>query len=356
MGQGLIQLALGLFGIGDDAPPEPSRQARSRGGAEPARPGTHQGRSRRLKAEGGETGDLWSVPEGHPGGEHGYGRSADVPRSDIPAASATPAAAAVPLRSVLAPASFRHPHANREVLLGEARVAYLLQRVRRRSIGFVVDVDGLSVRAPGWVTLSAIDAALQEKSDWILRKLGDSQLRQQRRQDAQVEWKNGAVFPFLGEPLRIVLDAEHRFQGRGAALVAAPHEGLPRELHVALPLTADAAQIRDTVHAWLLKQARAHFIARLDHFAPRLNVRWTKLRLSSAQTRWGSARSDGSICLNWRLLHFRPSVIDYVVAHELSHLRVMDHSPRFWDTVATVVPDYKALRKSLKDEATPSWD
>jgi len=64
---------------------------------------------------------------------------------------------------------------------------------------------------------------------------------------------------------------------------------------------------------------------------------------------------DGAIRLNWRLIHFAPAVIDYVVAHELSHLRVMDHSPRFWATVRTVVPDYALLRRQLKDEATPRW-
>jgi predicted metal-dependent hydrolase len=55
------------------------------------------------------------------------------------------------------------------------------------------------------------------------------------------------------------------------------------------------------------------------------------------------------------LIHFRPPVIDYVVAHELSHLRVMNHSPSFWSTVATVVPDYQELRAQLKDDAVPKW-
>ena len=82
---------------------------------------------------------------------------------------------------------------------------------------------------------------------------------------------------------------------------------------------------------------------------------WRKLSLSSAGTRWGSARADGAIRLHWRLIHFRTSVIDYVVAHELSHLRVMDHSPRFWDTVRTVVPDYEFQRDQLKDESVPRW-
>jgi hypothetical protein len=84
-------------------------------------------------------------------------------------------------------------------------------------------------------------------------------------------------------------------------------------------------------------------------------VQWKKLSLSSASTRWGTASADGSIRLNWRLIHFRMPVIDYVVAHELSHLRVMDHSPRFWDTVRTVVPDYAQLRGQLKDESLPTW-
>jgi predicted metal-dependent hydrolase len=84
-------------------------------------------------------------------------------------------------------------------------------------------------------------------------------------------------------------------------------------------------------------------------------VRWRTLSLSNADTRWGSASADGTIRLHWRLVHFRLPVIDYVVAHELSHLRVMNHSPRFWETVESVVPDYAVLRKQLKDEVVPRW-
>jgi hypothetical protein len=124
---------------------------------------------------------------------------------------------------------------------------------------------------------------------------------------------------------------------------------------VGLPHSATPDQIRDAVLAWLMRQAKRLFIERLDHFAPQLGVRWRKLALSSAGTRWGSASADGSIRLNWRLIHFKPSVIDYVMVHELSHLRVMDHSPRFWDTVASVVPGYAELRSQLKDEAVPRW-
>jgi len=104
-----------------------------------------------------------------------------------------------------------------------------------------------------------------------------------------------------------------------------------------------------------MRQSKRIFEERLNHFAARLGVRWTKLSLSNAGTRWGSARADGSIRLHWRLVHFRMPVIDYVVAHELSHLRVMDHSPRFWDTVRSVVPDYTEQVKHLKKNVLPPW-
>jgi predicted metal-dependent hydrolase len=128
-----------------------------------------------------------------------------------------------------------------------------------------------------------------------------------------------------------------------------------RILRVGLPHSATPDQIKDSVQAWLMRHAKTHFTERLDHFAPQLQVRWHSLRLSNASTRWGSAKSDGSIRLNWRLIHFSPAVVDYVVAHELSHLREMNHSPRFWDTVRTVVPDYAQLRGQLKDDAVPRW-
>jgi len=257
-----------------------------------------------------------------------------------------PAAPAVPLPSLLSPAEFRHPQANREVLLGDAVVAYALQRARRRSIGFSVGPDGLSVRAPSWVTLGDIDNALQQKGDWILRKLVEQRERAKRTQAARVHWGDGCSLPYLGEPLTLA-DLIVRQRGvKGGALVQTP--GGARELHVGLARSAAPAQIRDAVQAWLMRDARRHFTERLDHFAPLLGVRWASLRLSSANTRWGSAKADGSIRLNWRLLHYRPAIIDYVVAHELAHLRVMDHSPRFWDTVGEVLPDWQQRRRQLR--------
>jgi hypothetical protein len=269
----------------------------------------------------------------------------------------------VPLGSVLTPAQFRHPRASRETRLCEAVVAYEFKRGKRRTIGMAVGPDGLVVSAPRWVPLYEVEAALQEKAGWIVRKLGEMRERQQRLASARIEWRDGTTLPFLGEPLVVVLDPRHAFTTVGGSLKAAgvaaqlnAEASVPgQRLHIGLPQSAAPEQIRDAVQAWLMRQAKQRFIERLDHFAPQLQVQWRRLSLSNAGTRWGSASSDGAIRLNWRLIHFNQRVIDYVVAHELSHLRVMDHSPRFWDTVRSVMPDYQALRGQLKDDAIPRW-
>jgi predicted metal-dependent hydrolase len=262
------------------------------------------------------------------------------------------------LEQVLAPVSFRHPRANREAVLGDSIVAFELRRAKRRNIGFTVGPEGLTVTAPKWVPLYEIDAAVKTKSGWIVKKLGEAGERHRRIESARIQWKDGAVFPYLGEQVIVVLDPRHAFSEVGAVLNvdgdALP--GMPRHtLHVGLAQNAQPEQVRDAVQAWLMRRAKELFTERLDHFAPQLGVAWRKVVLSSAGTRWGTAHSDGLIRLNWRLIHFRLPVIDYVVAHELSHLRVMDHSPRFWETVRTVVPDYAHLRGQLKAEALPPW-
>ncbi|MGY4827521.1 M48 family metallopeptidase [Sphaerotilaceae bacterium SBD11-9] len=284
---------------------------------------------------------------------------APVPPVLVAPPPAVPAPPAVPIASVLAPAVFRHPQAQREIRLNDHLVAYALRRARRKSIGFVVGLEGLSVAAPKWVGIGEIEAALREKGSWILRKLAEQQERGQRLQAAKVDWRDGTGIPFLGETVIIVLDARAGLTKGGAVLNADAQAlpGVPRlTLHIGLPHTATPEQIRDVVQSWLQRQARRVFEERCKHFAQQLGVRYTKLSLSSAQTRWGSAGADGAIRLNWRLIHFAMAQIDYVVAHELAHLREMNHSARFWDVVRSVMPDYEQVRSTLKDDSLPVFD
>jgi predicted metal-dependent hydrolase len=261
-----------------------------------------------------------------------------------------------PVAAGAAPAvDFRHPRSQREIALGGHRVAYELRRSRRRSIGFVVGAEGLSVSAPKWVGVGDVETALREKSGWILRKLQEQRERGQRLAAAKIDWREGSTIPFLGETVILLLDS----RTTGAVLHTADETlpGLPRlTLHLGLPASATAGQIRDAVQSWLQRQARRVFEERCALFTARLGVRMKRLSLSSAATRWGSASADGSVRLNWRLIHFGMPVIDYVVAHELAHLREMNHSPAFWDVVRQAVPDYESARGALKQQVLPAFD
>ena len=264
--------------------------------------------------------------------------------------TASPAVPAPPPQP--SPPLLRHPDAARELLLGGHVVGYALRRARRRSIGFTVGAEGLAVAAPRWVSQRDIEAALREKAQWILAKLAEQQERAQRLRAACVDWRDGARIAFLGRPMTIALGAPVD----GAMLdPGAPGEGSARLL-LGLPPQAGAEQIRDAVQSWLQRQARRIFDERCAHFASRLQVTVRRVALSSAQTRWGSASADGSVRLNWRLVHFGLPTIDYVVAHELAHLRHMNHGPEFWDVVGSVVPDVKAARERLRAALLPALE
>jgi predicted metal-dependent hydrolase len=227
----------------------------------------------------------------------------------------------------------------RSLTLGTQTLYYQLKRSSRRSIGFAIDSSGLMITAPRWVTLTDIESAITEKQRWIFAKLIEWRTRVEQRALPHVDWKDGAEVPYLGQPVRVTLGAPQgtlAFDAHRAALA------LP------LPLQADPQQIKDRVQGWLQGEAKRLFGERLAIYAEKLGVNYRAYALSSAATRWGSCSSDGKIRLNWRLIHFPLSVIDYVVAHELAHLREMNHSPRFWQTVESIFPEFREARQTLK--------
>ena len=277
-----------------------------------------------------------------------FGEAAPTP----PTVRPTPAPDLLPTPQ---PADFRHPRSQRDIQLGAHRIAYELRRARRRSIGFVVGAEGLSVSAPRWVGVAEVEAALREKAGWILRKLHEQRERGQRLAAARVDWHDGTAIPFLGETVTVVLDPRTTGAVLHSAADALP--GVPRlTLHLGLPQAAEPAQIRDAVQSWLQRQARRIFEERCAVFTARLGVRMTRLSLSSAATRWGSASASGAIRLNWRLVHFCLPVIDYVVTHELAHLKEMNHSPAFWDVVRSALPEFEQARGALRTELLPAFD
>ena len=233
----------------------------------------------------------------------------------------------------------------REVATPQQSIGFVLLRSRRRTIGFVIADDGLRVTAPNWVTLTQVDDAVREKARWILAKLRDWQARREQLALTHTRWQAGGDLPYLGK--RIVLGlASDRRQTFLSGDPQAPQDG--DTLWLPLPADADQARVRDTAQAWLQQRAGDWFGARLGHFLQLTGLKIRRWRLSSAATRWGSCTSDGNIMLNWRLIHFAPAIIDYVIAHELAHLREMNHSQDFWAEVGNILPGFEDAKNQLR--------
>ena len=261
----------------------------------------------------------------------------------------TNAPPALPLSDVFQPATWHHPRANRLVMLGEVEVAYEFKRGKRKTIGLSVGKEGLTASAPRWTPVAEVDALIRAKSAWVLEKLQKAHERKDEIAQARTVWADGAEFDFLGERVRLVLDPAQASSHAKAELQPSNLEGNPMPtLRLGVAHNAKESQVRDAAQAWLMRQAKRVFTERLDHFAPQLGVTYQHMRLSSAGTRWGSASVDGTIRLNWRLIHLKMEMVDYVVVHELSHLRHMDHSAQFWSVVAEVMPDHVQRRRALR--------
>jgi hypothetical protein len=220
----------------------------------------------------------------------------------------------------------------RRLLIGHDWLAYRLRRGNRRRLSLTVDADGLRIAAPLSLPLRAIEDFARANAAWILRKL-DEWKKQPRR--PSIEVADGIAFPLGGRPmlLRVVAGM------RGAA------DWQPDQLQ--LPAATNLARSFERA---LRERARAQYLPRVAHFAARLGVDAPPVSIGAARTRWGSCSRAG-IRLNWRLLHLREAIADYVIVHEVAHLREMNHGPRFWKIVGELCPDYRSLRAALRDEA-----
>jgi predicted metal-dependent hydrolase len=245
---------------------------------------------------------------------------------------------------VAAPAALPEPAPGlpgvRVAALAQGPLRYRLRRARRRTIGFTIDEQGLAVAAPRWVTLREIEAAVQEKEGWIRRKLADWHEWRSRRRLPELRFAEGGRLPYLGRSVVLRLAP-----ATSTGLVAGAHD---EELHLALPAEADEARVRDAVLSWLQSEARRVFAERIELIRQRVDVPLTAWALSSARSRWGSCSADGRVRLNWRLIHFQIELVDYVIAHELAHLKEMNHGPRFWQAVAQILPGFEVARAEMR--------
>jgi len=234
------------------------------------------------------------------------------------------------------------PDEPRHILLGNQPVSYQIRRsAKRRTLGLTIDTKGLRVAAPLRASQAEIDKLIYANTRWVLAKLKEWQRPEHM---AARGWQ-------LGDPLTLL--------GTARPLKVAPgRSGLAKFddlLILTVPNPLAEAAVRAKLRESLKEEARAWYEPRLSHYCDTYGVPVPTLRLSQAATRWGScarsAEGEHRVTLNWRMIHFPPHLIDYVIAHEVAHIKHMHHGPRFWAAVGKLYPDYTGARDEIKRRA-----
>jgi len=218
-------------------------------------------------------------------------------------------------------------------------------RSKRKTISIEIQEDGhVFIRAPFRASAHVLQEFFREKHDWIERGV-----KKQKRLFAKRPkrcFEHGENFLYLGNPMELNIRSKRGIRGR------------PLEVSDALYLCPSAKhQARSVIERWYRSRARFVFQERAEFYAPHMQVMFGTIRLSSANTRWGSCGSKNSLNFNWRLIMAPVEVIDSVIVHELAHCKYKNHGQRFWQFVHTHCSQYPTHDKWLKTHAhSLHWD
>jgi predicted metal-dependent hydrolase len=200
----------------------------------------------------------------------------------------------------------------------------------------IVPGTGLVVTAPRHADTSFIESFIEQKQNWILKKL-DSYKKAVVASPGEI--KDGGTTGYLGKDMTISL--EHR-EGK-PAMVRLEKDRL------LVNLNGSGHNLQTTVEAWYKFQVNVVIKDRLEYWSKLMQIDFCAYKIRGQRTRWGSCSRNGNLSFNWKLIKTPPEVIDYVIVHEIAHLKQMNHSARFWALVERYCPDYKNHRKWLHD-------
>jgi predicted metal-dependent hydrolase len=211
-------------------------------------------------------------------------------------------------------------------------IPYTLVRANRKSVAIYITEDAVvEIRAPLKMPVADIEKFILSKEKWITAHLTERKQRSMEKAAFMLDY--GDIVPISGRQYTIIAKEGNRAGFNGEQLYLPPG------------LTPD--RIKHTIVRIYKAVAKKLLTERTAQYAKQMSVKPAAIKISSAKTRWGSCSGKNSLNFSWRLIMADNEVIDYVVVHELAHIKEHNHSPRFWAIVESIIPDYLSCKKRL---------
>ena len=223
-------------------------------------------------------------------------------------------------------------------------IRYTLRRSkkRRKTLQFTVGKDGVLVAVPHIMPIGQVKAYVLEKAPWILK-----QLKAQKNRPAPRKFVTGETMPYLGRNLRLTVERKPLKKARVRLNKWRFFVDAPKSLR-GNPLRDD---IRKAFLDWYQARAAQRVESALNHWSPQMGLgEKSRILIGNQKTLWGSCAPDDTLRFNWRLVMMPPRLMEYVVVHELAHLKLRNHAPAFWEFVNQYLPDAKQRRLELKEQ------
>ena len=223
-----------------------------------------------------------------------------------------------------------------EARLEEKKIKYDVRESERASRSRIdVDLDGVTVVIPKGRDLDP-EEFLQDKKDWVLEK--QKQMEDYWARIPEREFEEGETFPYLGESHELKISSENCFDVVEGQIL------IPEK-------KAEKLSIKEAIDELYRKKAREKVKEIIDQYSEKIDTDYDKLFIRNQKTKWASCSSKNNLNFNWRLMMAPEKVLEYVVVHELLHLKEPNHSKSFWTQLGEIMPDYRERREWLKENS-----
>lgn len=231
------------------------------------------------------------------------------------------------------------------VRYGDSVIEYEIRRSprRRKSIQVSVDGGGVTVSSPVDVTDDYLRAFVRRRAGWIIRNAAAEALASPPKR-----FVSGETLPYLGRNVRIIVT--EAMPGIRSPYVRFDHWRFRFIAPPGLEGEERTEQMRKAVVAWYRRRAEARVPPMVEQWGPAFGRDpEDKVLIRDQRKRWASCAPDGTLRFNWRVVMLPPALLEYVVVHELAHLKVKNHSPDFWNLVDQALPDAQTRRRRLRE-------